>query len=235
MRRSALIPALAAILVTAVTARLGFWQLDRAAQKEVLQSRYERMRAQPPLDLAHERADLAKHRYRRAQVRGTFEPQHQILLDNQVHEARAGYHVLEVLRIEGSGERLIVDRGWVERTREYPAVPKVQSDLQSITVTGIIDSADRKLIELSSETIQGKLWQNFTAERFRAQTGIAILPFMLVQQDAPTHGLTRVNIEPNFNIERHYGYAFQWFALAATTIVLYVVHTVRRKRQTRQS
>ena len=34
---------------------------------------------------------------------------------------------------------------------------------------------------------------------------------------------------PDFGIERHYGYAFQWFALAATLAIFYAVTQLRRK------
>jgi surfeit locus 1 family protein len=223
------IPTIAAILTIAATARLGFWQLDRAHQKEAPQAQYERMRLAPPLELRA--GDTKAERYQRVVVRGEFDTQHEILLDNQVHQAAAGYHVLTPLRIAASGKLVMVNRGWIERVREYPAAPQIPSESGLITITGIADSAERSLIELSADTVQGKVWQNFTARRFRERTGIELLNFVVLQQDPAANGLVRIKAEPEFGTLRHYGYAFQWFALAATALVLYVVHTYKRKRR----
>ena len=56
-----------------------------------------------------------------------------------------------------------------------------------------------------------------------------IQPF-LIQQDthAPDDGLVREWPSPEFGIDKHYGYAFQWFALAATLVVFYVVTQLKR-------
>jgi surfeit locus 1 family protein len=229
-RRPRWIPTLATIVAMALTARLGFWQLDRAHQKERLQTQYERMRTAPPLDLSVDQVAMPAARYRRATAVGEFVPQHEVLLDNQVHQGAAGYHVLTPLRVKPGGAWVMVNRGWIVRSREYPSPPQIPSELGAVTITGIVDVADRTLIELSSQAIQGKVWQNFTARRFREQTGIDLLNFVLVQQGGPNDGLVRVSLEPDFGILRHYGYAFQWFALAATALTLYVVHGYKRKR-----
>jgi cytochrome oxidase assembly protein ShyY1 len=43
----------------------------------------------------------------------------------------------------------------------------------------------------------------------------------LLQTDAPSQGLLREWPAPVSGIERHYGYAFQWFALSLLIAVLY--------------
>jgi len=86
------------------------------------------------------------------------------------------------------------------------------------------------MLELSAETVQGKVWQNFTAQRFRERTGVELLPLVVLQQGGNAQGLVRVKAEPDFGILRHYGYAVQWFALAATALVLYVVLKFKRNR-----
>jgi surfeit locus 1 family protein len=227
------IPTIAAIVTIAATARLGFWQLDRAHQKQTLQAQYERMRAAPARELRGENPQA--ERYQRVVVSGEFDVQHEILLDNQVQQGVAGYHVLTPLRIAAGGRLVMVNRGWIGRIQEYPSAPKIPSESGPITITGISDSADRAMIELSADIVQGKVWQNFTARRFRERTGIDLLPFVVVQQDPASQGLVRVKTEPEFGILRHYGYAFQWFALAATALVLYVVLNYQRNRVQRDS
>ena len=186
------------------------------------------MNAAPVMELSG--ADVHAERYQRVLVRGEFDPQHEILLDNQVEQGLAGYHVLTPLRIAVGGQRVMINRGWLGRSKEYPATPDIPGESGVVTISGIVDRGDRALIELSAETVQGKLWQNFTAQRFRERTGLDLLPFVIVQQEHITSGLTRVKAEPDFGTTRHYGYAVQWFGLAATTLVLYVIFTFKRRR-----
>jgi cytochrome oxidase assembly protein ShyY1 len=52
----------------------------------------------------------------------------------------------------------------------------------------------------------------------------------MIQQTSPTgDGLVRDWPAPDFGIDKHYGYAFQWFALAATLLVFYAATRYRRK------
>ena len=66
-------------------------------------------------------------------------------------------------------------------------------------------------------------------ERFRAAVPIAVQPVVIEQENDSGDGLKREWGEPDLGIERHYGYAFQWFALAAAILVIYVVHHVRKR------
>lgn len=222
------IPTIAAVAVIAATARMGLWQLDRAHQKEALQAQYERMRTQPALALRGPQPHA--ERYQRVSVRGEFDTQHEVLLDNQLEAGAAGYHVLTPLRIAEGGWLVMVNRGWIGRSAKYPVEPEIPSHSEEITIAGIIDRADRELMELSAETVQGKVWQNFTAKRFHKRTGLDVLPFVVVQQQPAAQGLKAVNAEPEFGIQKHYSYAVQWFGLAATALLLYGYFTLKRLR-----
>jgi cytochrome oxidase assembly protein ShyY1 len=63
---------------------------------------------------------------------------------------------------------------------------------------------------------------------------IAIQPFLIQQENegAPDDGLIREWAPPDLGVERHYGYAFQWFALSALILILYLITHVRRNRET---
>ena len=77
------------------------------------------------------------------------------------------------------------------------------------------------------------MWQNLTLERYRKAMPIAIQPFIIQQDNAPAFddGLVRDWPAPDLGVEKHYGYAFQWFALSALILALYVIAHVRRKRE----
>ena len=76
---------------------------------------------------------------------------------------------------------------------------------------------------LSDKVTEGRIWQNLTVERYRQAFPIAIQPFVIRQDSELDDGLVREWEPPDFGIDKHYGYAFQWFALAATLFGFYAV------------
>ena len=83
---------------------------------------------------------------------------------------------------------------------------------------------------MSDQVTEGRIWQNLTIERYRSAMPLSIQPFVIRQDSALDDGLVREWDPPDFGIERHYGYAFQWFGLAATIVVFYAVTQFRRNR-----
>ena len=76
--------------------------------------------------------------------------------------------------------------------------------------------------------MEGNVWQNLTLERYRRAVPIALQPVVIQQESALDDGLAREWDPPDLGIDKHYGYAFQWFALAVTILVIYLVTHVRR-------
>ena len=69
-------------------------------------------------------------------------------------------------------------------------------------------------------------------ERLSDALGYQLLPAVILLDPQQPHGYLR-DWRPGFGgfgPERHLGYAVQWFALALTLIVIYVVMNTRRSR-----
>ncbi|MDM0007103.1 SURF1 family protein [Variovorax sp. J22G73] len=65
--------------------------------------------------------------------------------------------------------------------------------------------------------------QNLDLEAFRAETKQPLRTDVSLQQTgAASEGLQRDWPAPALGLERHYGYAFQWFGLSALVVILYV-------------
>ncbi|HEU5282957.1 MAG TPA: SURF1 family protein, partial [Burkholderiales bacterium] len=103
--------ALAAAGGVIVTAWLGNWQLDRAAEKLALQQRMDLAQHQPALHLPSEPVAADTLLYQRVEARGEFRPELTILLDNRVHEGVVGYEVITPLRLAHSDLHVLVNRG----------------------------------------------------------------------------------------------------------------------------
>ena len=183
----------------------------------------------PVVDLAGPIGAVDDVLYRRVRAKGQWIAEGQFFIDNQVLDGRAGFHVITPLRIEGSPRVALVDRGWIERTAEYPKAPPVDVPAGDVQVSGIATLPPKRYLELSADTIEGNVWQNLSIDRYRSLTGRPVLPFVVIADFAPPQ-LVAVHERPDTGIERHREYSLTWYSLAATTLVLWIALNLRRAR-----
>ena len=216
----------AAIGVAALTARLGVWQLDRAAQKEALHAAVQSQAPLPPLAaeaLPRTRADGPAPQHRRAVLQGQWLADRSIYLDNRPMKGRTGFYLVTPLML-ADGTAVLVQRGWLPRDaaeRTRVAAPPAASG--TVTVQGRIAPALARLYEFDAAA-SGAIRQNLDIDVFAQESALALRPWALVQEDAPgapADGLLRQWPAPDTGLHKHYGYAFQWFSLCALTIFLY--------------
>ena len=227
-RARALVILVAALLTVALTARLGVWQLDRAGQKATQQAMRDAAAGQPPLraaELATTDAEAAAQWHRPVMLRGVWLEAHTVFLDNRQMNGHPGFFVLTPLRLSGSGPAVLVQRGWLprhatQRTRIAPFV----TPTQEVTVQGHIAPPPARLYEFA-QAGEGAIRQNVDLDDFARETGLRLAPLTILQDATPQNaddGLLREWSPPASGIHKHYGYAFQWFALSALTAGLYV-------------
>ena len=215
---------LAAVLVAGATFSLGQWQLRRAAQKEAVQATIEAKNMLAPLDgraLAASK-NIADEVYRRVAVQGVWQAAHTVYLDNRTMSGRTGFWVLTPLALQGTGQVILVQRGWVPRDfADRTRVPEVVTPAGLVTVEGRIAPPPSKLYEFKGGDA-GPIRQNLDLDAFRLETGLPLLEASLLQTGAPSEGLLREWAAPKLGVDTHYGYAFQWFGLCGLVVILYV-------------
>lgn len=225
----------AALIVAAGTLSLGQWQLRRAAQKEALQTAITQQSKLPGLDnSAFDAAEnIVKSTHRPAQLRGVWQADHTVFLDNRTMADKSGFIVVTPLALEGSARVVLVQRGWarrdfINRTR----LPDISTPTGTVTVRGRIAPPPSKLYEFKGVE-SGRIRQNLDMVAFSTETSLPLSPVSLLQIGAASDGLLRDWAAPNLGVEKHYGYAFQWFALCALVVALYVwfqlIHPLRLK------
>jgi surfeit locus 1 family protein len=227
------IPLVAAVLAAALGTALGVWQMNRAEEKRELKERYERLARDAPVTVSSAALRAADVELRRVRAHGTFEPQYAVYVDNRVLNGVPGYHVIMPLRV-GAGRHVLVNRGWIAGLPDRSRLPEVRTPREPVEVAGVAVVPGRQVYELSSRVIEGRVLQNLTIERYRQVYPLDIQPFVIRQDNTLEDGLVRVWDPPDLGIERHYGYATQWFLLAATALVFYLVTHVRRSRKTEE-
>lgn len=226
---------LAALVTLAATASLGRWQLARAAQKEALQAEIAAQQGRPPLDqqafLALAQPGDALHRPVR--LRGLWLTAQTVYLDNRQMRGVPGFYVVTPFAIEGSQQTVMVQRGWIQRNFEdRTRLQPVQTPAGLVELDARIEPPPSHLLELAKAPApapaqdgvgSSPIRQNLDLEGFRAETGLPLRTDLSLQQSgAASEGLQRDWPAPALGIEKHYGYAFQWFGLAALVTILYV-------------
>lgn len=212
----------------ALTLALANWQLHRAHEKEGRAARLEAFAKDPPVWLGADGVKADEIEWRQVMARGRFEPKYGVLIDNRVRRGVAGYHVVMPLEV-GGGRHVLVNRGWIAGNPERARLPEVKTPPGTVEVTGLAVVPGRRFLELSERVAEGRVWQNLTLERYRQVYPITLQPVMIQQESPLDDGLAREWAPPDFGVDKHYGYAFQWFALAATILVFYLVTHVRRR------
>lgn len=218
----------AALATIAATLSLGTWQWGRAQQKIALHDAQVSRGAMPALDTtAVLSAPLADaHVHRSAELQGTWAAQRTVFLDNRQMQGRQGFYVMTPLVLRAAqgqpAQAILVQRGWAPRNfADRAALPPVRTPEGPVTVRGRLAPPPAKLYEFAGAP-QGPIRQNLDLAAFRAETGLALLGVTLIESGAASDGLLREWPEPVHTAGKNYGYAFQWWALSALVLALYV-------------
>ena len=207
---------------------LGQWQGRRAEEKRVLQATLEARQVESPVVLTGAVRDAEPLLFRRVRVRGEYLGEKQLFIDNRIHEGQAGFEVVTPLRISGAPDSVLVDRGWIARDAAiYPRHPAVAVPAGEVEVAGLAIQPPRRVLELSGDTVEGDTWQNLHVDRIAKATGLALLP-LVVLADPPGAGLAGAHERPDTGMEKHLEYRLTWYALAVTTLVLWLVLNGKR-------
>ena len=233
-----LIPTLATLLVLPVLLWLGFWQLDRAEQKQTLQQSFEQKSRLAPVaitDLDFSAFDSV--RYRLVTADGYYDAEKQILLDNQIRNAQPGYHVYTPLKIDGLSGVILVNRGWVPLGVSRELLPNITIDQTVVSITGRISQPANPGLLLEAIGIDQAsppyVVQHIDYEKLSRLLDYSLIPIVILLDPDLDGGYERI-WKPTFGgfgPQRHMGYAVQWFALAITLLIIYFVMSVKWQRQ----
>jgi cytochrome oxidase assembly protein ShyY1 len=208
---TAFVPLLAGVLIVGVTVSLGNWQVRRAHEKADLQARIDRFARTAAVPVG---ADAQVHEGQAVSLEGRWLAHHTILLDNRTHGGRAGYHVLTPLQLADGSGAVLVNRGWLPVGADRTRLPDISTPDDAQTIAGRMRPVEAAPFALSSELVAGRMWQNLDLDRYRAETGMTLATWTLQQTSAAADGLVREWPAPAAGIDRHRGYALQWYSLA---------------------
>lgn len=231
--RPGLWPTLAGLFFFVLTLYLGNWQLARAEYKKALQAHYDSMQKDGVVQLGAAPVNIDDVRYRMVEVRGAFVRDREILIDNRVYKTLAGYHVLTPFLIAGTGQHVLVNRGWLPVVgRQRDVLPEVRQVEGVVLLRGVAVEPQSRYFEFAGAAPQGRLWQNLDFEQYRQRLGKPLHAVLLEQITDTGDGLVRDWPRPDTGVDTHISYAIQWFGLAATIMVLWLVLNTKRNKKT---
>lgn len=212
---------LLAALGVALFVSLGRWQLHRAEEKRALFAGFAAGSAAAVMLPENFRPI---ERYRRVTASGRYDSSRQFLLDNMTRDGVPGFHVLTPL-VQYDSRVVLVDRGFLPLTGSRSDLPDLRVDEGPRTVTGRADNLPQAAVTLAAAPATG--WPRMVsfprmpevAEALSAQVYPQVV---LLDADQPD-GYLRDWRPPGMAPDRHVGYAVQWFGLAATVLVTWVV------------
>ena len=230
--RPALLLTLLAACIVATTAGLGFWQLQRAEQKQRLQHLYAEQSQLPPIPLTDQTVlDGQNLALRRVEATGQYDGARFLLLDNQTHRGMVGYRVLSLLRLSGA-RALLVDRGWIPQGRSRALLPPVETSSAPAQARGLLFKPSVSPLARAGMAGEGwpKVVQTVELDKLEALFGTQLHPYLLRLDPDAEQGFVR---DPQENAwlrpTTHTAYAVQWFLLALVAVVVYVGLGIQRQ------
>jgi len=207
------LPVVAGLLLVLLFGRLGVWQLDRAAEKRALSDAFAN-----PAAITEVSAKLEPEPYQPIAASGRYVTDRQVLVENIVSNGRLGYYVITPFELAPDEPLLLVNRGWIEKTAAQSALPEVGVQAEKRRISGRAGRLPRVGIR-PGEAFANRLdWPRVgvwpTNLEIAAEIGRDVLPYVLLLGPDQPQGFVRQWQPRETGTSTHYGYAFQWFAMA---------------------
>lgn len=213
-----------------LTLTLGFWQLDRASQKQQLIDEHGSLVMRAPISIdAVEGVTLAD--YTPVKAKGTFLSE-AFLLDNQVFEGQVGYEVIQPFRLT-LGDILFVSRGFVVGDADRRLLPSIKTPNFLVNISGyayqpklnsLIDEDVQTYSDKWPVRVQSLLAVNLYTHWAKSDklTAPFLSPSIIRLNPGSAYSFDSHWMLVNNTPEKHNAYAAQWFAMAGLLLILFV-------------
>jgi surfeit locus 1 family protein len=213
------------LLVAAVCARLGVWQVHRLRERRAANAQSQAARAAPAVQVDSFGLDSSLIN-RRVVLRGRYDHAHEIVLRGRVYAGVPGVEIVSPL-LQQSGPAVLVNRGFVPAPDAVTVDRSTLEELGPVTVQGIalpLDSARGAPLQRGTETTWARLDRRAIAQRLP----YPIEPLYVRQNpDSTLPRFPRRLDPPPLDDGPHLSYAIQWFAFSIIALVFAVIMGVR--------
>lgn len=206
------------IVVAAVCARLGIWQVHRLKARRSANAIALAARSAPAVVLDSENpANIVANR--RVRAIGRYDHTHDMVLRGTAYQGVPGVEIVTPLRLPGRDTAVLVNRGFV------PTPDAVTVELDSLHEPGEV-RVDGLAFPLTSgggaplQRGQKTSWARLDLDALRSMLPYAIYPIYLRQlPDSSLPRFPRRLDPPSLDDGPHLSYAIQWFSFTLMAVV----------------
>jgi len=212
---------------------MGMWQTKRATEKSETEQQH-----QSATIVTFQQALGDEYRFAHIDVSGHYDPQRHILLDNQIFQGRGGVHVFTPFKTL-DGITILVNRGWLPLAADRQSMPDIATPQHEIVLRGTLNifPVPGRILG-SADKMQAHQWPQLVTYLNQEDITVALdtpLENWVVQLAATEQtGFEDRNWKPVYlSSDRHNAYAFQWYALALASLVLWMFMGFRKPPKNR--
>ncbi|MDW3096036.1 MAG: SURF1 family protein [Gammaproteobacteria bacterium] len=222
---------LVAITLFALFVTLGSWQLGRGDVKSEIEHAvsdqdevFEAIRL--PL------VEIEKWRYKKIKLIGQYDTKKQFLFDNQVRGGITGYNVLTPFYVVQFNAWVLVDRGWLPQGESRDHLPDIEFQSNETSIAGRIYVPYDQAYSLGGiaegeDSGWPRRIQFVDYQQLSSRYDQTLQPFTLRLNEQQPNGYRRDWAETNLTAKKHYGYAFQWYAMALALAVIWWLYSIK--------
>ena len=210
-----LVPSILILATMAFLASLGFWQLDRADQKRTIEASIQKANT-GVVELIVNQNELLNKEYYEVRLQGSYVSDKQFIYDNQIVDQASGYYVLTPFVLTGQSNAIMINRGFIPWNGRRDQLADIAVDSASREIK-IQVSKPIKRIELKASDISNQFPVLIQAIDFDVIEEISSTSFVRViglLDSSSADGFVRKWEPYTGSIEKHIGYAIQWFLMA---------------------
>jgi surfeit locus 1 family protein len=208
---------------------LGLWQLDRAAYKDSIKMKFESR-----LKVDFRRFDgweslsesgLSDMEFQKVIMRGRYDSARSLLIDNQLHKGKAGYHVLTPFELAGGNKIVLVNRGWVALGESREQLPQIESPAVDESIRGIVSvpgTDGYRLGEVSLLDSWPQVVPFIDIGPMQSTFNNRLLPIILWLDPEQAGHYQRAWNPVWADPEKSRAYAWQWFSFAIIALILFI-------------
>ncbi|MGB3727567.1 MAG: SURF1 family protein [Glaciecola sp.] len=209
---------------------LGFWQLERKAEKETRLAHIAHAKVQAPISLSSLVANPGQYQDYSLSLSGRFIDR-VFYIDNKLHEGRPGYHVVAPYQTERG--IAMVNLGWVPSlvNAKRDVLPEYTLPTDHSSISAIVYLPTKNTLVTETNRNYGEfpaVLQQVDLDEISGHLSAPVLPFILRMENNSNSDYVRNWTIITMAPEKHLGYAIQWFGLAIAALTIYLLSLVKR-------
>jgi len=230
--RPKIVPTLITLILLPILISLGFWQLSRTEEKQIILEEQALKLEMPALTITGKADSLEDIEYRKLMVTGRFLSDYHILVDNKVHQGQVGFYVVTPLQIEGTRVCVLVNRGWVKATDSRAVLPSITTPSERVAISGIAKLNTKDIVSFNDQNRLGEDWPALVRwldiKELDKDIPYNLKPFVLMQTADSQGEYVRDWKQVNSPPEKNMSYAVQWFSLATALLLIFIFVNTKR-------